>query len=131
LSACETAPLSYLDGRPKTTTDPLLFPVRVVSVDGGINFQNPVQVAPGPRWVVLEAAASGSARGTTQQTFVMRVEPCTRYHLAAKRNSPAEATWQVVVDSKETVPGCDPAEEMKKTKPGSTSYLMPAPKSDG
>lgn len=126
LAACGTAPLSFLDGRPKTATDPLLYPVRVVSVDGSIQFSNPVQVEPGPRWLVLEAAPSGSARGTTQQSFVMRVEACTRYFLAAKRQSPMEATWQVVIDAKERVAGCDDEAEMRKAKPQPTSFLVPA-----
>jgi hypothetical protein len=108
------APLSFLDGQPKTVTDPLLYPVRVVSVDGAIQFQNPVQLAPGPRWVVLEAAPAKSARGTTQQSFVLRVEPCMRYHVGAKRSSPMDAAWQVVIDHKEPVTGCDKETELKQ-----------------
>lgn len=126
LAACESAPLSFLDGRPKTATDPLLYPVRVVSVDGSIQFSNPVQVEPGPRWLVLEAAPSGSARGTTQQTFVMRVEPCTRYYLGARRTSSMEATWQVVIDDQERVAGCDAEAERRKATPRPSSFLVPA-----
>lgn len=91
VAACGTAPMSFLHGQPKTVTDVQLYPVRVVSVDGAMQFHSPVQVEPGPRLLVLEAAPSGSARRTEMQTFAMRVEPCTRYYLAARRTSPMAA----------------------------------------
>ncbi len=125
-AGCATAPLSFLDGQPRTATDIQLYPVRVVSVDGNIEFRNPVQVAPGRRLLVLEAAGSNSARGTTQQAFVMGIEPCTRYFLAARRMSPMDANWQIVIDAKETVPGCDAADEIKKSEPRATSLLTPS-----
>lgn len=116
--------MSFLHGQPKTVTDVQLYPVRVVSVDGAMQFHSPVQVEPGPRLLVLEAAPSGSARRTEMQTFAMRVEPCTRYYLAARRTSPMAAGWQLVVDAKETVAGCDPEAELKKAKPAATSSLQ-------
>lgn len=90
------------------------YPVRVVSVDGSIQFHNPVQVAQGSHWLVLEAAPSASARRTVQRSFVFATAPCTRYYLAASRESPVAAEWELVVALKETVSGCNAEEELKK-----------------
>ena len=125
LAACGSAPLSFLDGEPKTKTEALLYPVKVISVDGAMEFRNPVQVAPGPRWLVLEAAPSAGARKSVQKSFVIRVEPCTRYFLAAKRATVIDADWQVVIDAKEQVPGCDVEAEKLKAAPKGSSYVSP------
>ena len=122
-AGCASAPLSLLVGEPKTKTELLLFPVKIVSVDGGIEFRNPVQVAPGPRWLVLEAGPSAGARTKVQKSFVLRVEPCTRYFLAARRASAVAAEWEVVIDAKEPVSGCDAEAEMRKAAPTSKSTL--------
>lgn len=37
-----------------------------------------------------------------------------RYVLAAKRTSDLDANWTLVIDAKEAVTDCDPAEERKK-----------------
>src|SRR5205085_6153200 len=69
LAGCASAPLSFVDGVPQTRTDPTLYPVRVVSVDGSIQFSSPgkpVQLSPGPRSLVFEAAPGQGARGPMQ-----------------------------------------------------------------
>ncbi len=58
LAACAAAPLSFVEGTPQTRADPTLDPVRVVSIDGSIQFSKAgtaIQVSPGPRWMVFEA----------------------------------------------------------------------------
>ncbi|MBI3716938.1 MAG: hypothetical protein HY255_13180, partial [Betaproteobacteria bacterium] len=90
------------------------YPIRIVSVDGDIQFRNPVQLAPGPHSLVLEAAPGDGARGTTQRSFAFKVEPCARYFLAAARSSPVAADWKLVVVSRERVAGCIDEEELKK-----------------
>jgi hypothetical protein len=117
LAACGTAPLSYLDGHLLDRSTLNRYPVRIVSVDGQIEFRNPVQVAPGEHWVVVEAAPGGGVRLQSQQSFVLKVEPCTRYYLAADRRSPLLEEWQLVVERTEPVGSCDPQEEMKKARP--------------
>ena len=123
-AACATAPLSFIEGVPPLGTLPLKhYPLRVVSVDSSIQFRMPIQVSPGLRTLVLEAAPGGSAKGSTQRTFVFKVEPCTRYHLIAYRESPIIANWELILHSKETVSGCDPQDEGKKSSAISTSPL--------
>jgi hypothetical protein len=117
LSGCGSAPLSFLEGVPRTRTDPALYPVRVVSIDGDIYFNTPskpIQVTPGPHWIVFEAAPGRGARGSVQKSFTFMVEPCRRYHLAARRSSPMDADWSLTVDTMEPVAGCSPDEELKK-----------------
>ena len=120
LAGCSTtAPLSFLSGMPATRTDFHLYPVRIVSIDGDLQFGGPASqlaVAPGTHWVVLEAAPNQSARGSTQKSFAFKVEPCTRYILAAKREGAMQADWSLVVDRRGTVAGCDPLEERRKAE---------------
>ena len=117
LGGCATAPLSYLNGDLLDRSTLNRYPVRIVSVDGQIEFHNPVQVAPGQRWVVVEAAPGSGANLRTQQSFVLKVEPCTRYYLAADRRSPLASDWQLVVERTEPVGSCNPEEELKKAGP--------------
>ena len=112
-----TAPLSYVEGVPWTKTDLTLHPVRLVSIDGHIEFDRPhepVMVSPGVRTLVLEAAPSEGVQRHIQKTYALRIEPCTHYYLGARRDSPMQSDWTLVVDRKEPVAGCDPQEELKK-----------------
>ena len=114
LAACTTAPLSFLVGRPLTKTDMTLYPVRIVSVDGAHDYNVPAAIAPGVHEVVLEAAPGRGALNGVQKTFTLEIKPCTRYFLAARRDSPMSSDWALVVDSTETVGGCSPEEEFRK-----------------
>ena len=115
LASCSTpAPLSFLESGPLTRAALDLYPVRVVAVDGSMHFRSPVAVAPGPHWLLLEGAPPRGMRIGIQQSFVFRVEPCTRYYLAARRASPLLAEWSLVVDSTEPVTPCDPQKELEK-----------------
>ena len=118
LAGCaSTAPLSYIEGVPWTKTDPTLYPVRVVSIDSHIEFEGPskaIMVSPGVRSLVLEAAPGESVRRHVQKPYAMRIEPCTHYYLAARKDSPIAGDWALVVDRKEPVSGCNPQEELKK-----------------
>ena len=44
----------------------------------------------------------------------MRVEPCTEYWLAARRLNAVDTDWELIVEDKESVPGCNADEEWKK-----------------
>ena len=117
LAGCASAPLSFVEGMPQTQADPSLYPVRVVSIDGSLQFSKsstPIQLSPGPRWMVLEAAPSQSARRVVQKAFVFKVEPCTRYVFAARRASPMDSDWSLVVDRTEPVSRCNVEEELQK-----------------
>jgi hypothetical protein len=125
LTGCAFAPLSFLEASPPVTMLPTdHYPVKVIAVDGSLQFHMPVQLAPGPHVVALEAFPSQSARRTIQRTYAIKIEPCTRYYLLAARTSPTAADWELVVHSTEKVSFCKPEEELKKT--GSIGILASA-----
>lgn len=115
LSGCASAPLSTIDGQPFTKTDPHLYPLHVIAVDGHGNFdRSPVQIAPGPHSLTLAAKPGKTALGMVEKTFAFKIEPCTSYHFAARRESPMQSDWELVVESKDPVVGCNADEEYKK-----------------
>jgi hypothetical protein len=123
LAGCASAPLSFIEGVPWTRTDRTLYPVRVVSIDGGIRFESAshaINIEPGRHDLVLEAAPGSSARGSIQKHVPFDIAPCTRYFLGAHRDSPMDADWSLVVDRREPVSGCNVDEEMKKARAAAT-----------
>jgi hypothetical protein len=117
LSACASAPLSFIEAKPRSALMPLNhYPVRVIAVDESLQFSMPVQLAAGKRQLVLEAYPSSSAAKTPQKVVFMDIQPCTRYFLLAKRASAMQADWELVKTDTETVSACNPEEEMKKTQ---------------
>ncbi|WP_394779803.1 hypothetical protein [Undibacterium sp.] len=127
VAACSTAPLSFLDGRlqPVSRMENNTYSVRVISIDGDYSLQNPRPVSPGLHTLVVSAAPGHGARNVDPQTFTFAVEPCTRYFLGAKRTSKVAAGWDLSVEDKEAVSGCDPEKELAKSKAEQTSQLVP------
>jgi hypothetical protein len=121
LAGCASAPLSFVDAAPTPKTDSNHYPVRVVSVDNSLQFGafgKPVQLAPGPHRLVLEAAPAASARGTVQKTVYLTIEPCRRHLLAAHRASPLQADWSLVEMPTEPVGNCNVQDELRKAQVG-------------
>jgi hypothetical protein len=116
---CATTPQSYLDGTPQTKTDPQLYPVQIVAVDGDIQNTTPVAVTPGPHWLEILAAPGDPKRASKTQTFVLKIEPCTYYYLGAHKDSAVLDKWKLVVDEEDTIKACDPADELRKAKAAS------------
>jgi hypothetical protein len=117
VAMCAFNPQSYLSGNPQTKTDPHLYPVQIVGIDGAKPHDNPVAVTPGPHWLEIQAVAGdslGPKRIPKSHTYVFRIEPCTRYFFGAHKDSAVQDNWKLVVDQVEAVKGCDPAEELKK-----------------
>lgn len=106
-----SAPMSVLDGNPPNIQiNARLAPLAILSVDGQLLRTNPVQVAPGLRSVVL---TSGGGPNPNRQ-YRMLIAPCTRYYLAAERETVTARTWEMTIVSSESVGGCDPDQERKK-----------------
>ena len=123
VGCASTAHLSFVHGDLQTRVHRDLYPVTILAVDGELSFDSPRAVAPGPRWLLLQAAPAQGAGVVPQKAIVLRVEPCTRYYLAAKRQSPMASDWEVVVERKEPVSGCNPESELKK--PGAKALAQP------
>jgi hypothetical protein len=130
VALCGFYPQSYLSGDPRTMTDPQLYPVQIVGIDGVKPHDSPVAVTPGPHWLEIQAAPGDSLhanRISKSHTYVFKIEPCTRYFFGAHKDSPAVDKWKLVVDQVETVKGCDPAEELKKFPDPSTQPAAKIP----
>jgi len=125
---CALTPQSYLDGNPQTKTDPHLYPVRIVAVDGGAPVGNPIYVTPGPHWLEIVAPTGNSKMVAKPQTFVLKIEPCTYYYLGAHKDSALLDKWKLVVDEEDTIKECNPAEELKKAKAAPQPQPQVAPK---
>jgi len=128
VSACGTAPLSFLDGRlqPSSRIQLNTYSVRVISIDGDYSLQNPRVVGPGLHTLGINAAPGRGARNIGPKLFTFNVEPCTRYYLAAKRISPMDADWDLVVENKEFVGSCDPEKELAKSKAEKSAPMKPS-----
>jgi hypothetical protein len=118
-AGCASAPLSFLDGRKLDHVTLNRYGVHIVAVDGQMMFQNPVQVAPGPHSIVVEARPAQGPNLQIQQAFVFNVEPCTHYYLVADRESPLLSQWTLAVERTEKVGSCDPQAEWRKAKAAS------------
>lgn len=111
---CETTHLSSIGGKPVLGAIPLKhYAVRVVSVDGSIQFRMPVQIEQGPHIVVMEAPTGRSARRGEQRSIALKVAPCTSYIFLAYRDSPMNANWEPILHSEEKIAGCN-SDELKK-----------------
>jgi hypothetical protein len=118
-AGCASAPLSFLDGHKLDRVTLNRYGVRIVAVDGQMMFQNPVQVAPGPHSIVIEALPAQGPNLQIQQAFVLNVAPCTHYYLVADRESPLLSQWTLAVERSEKVGGCNPQEELRKARAAS------------
>jgi hypothetical protein len=126
LAACQSAPLSWIDGKPDQILPLHHYPVRVVSVDQQLYFSGPVQVTPGVHQVVLELPLATSSVAP-QKTVTMTIAPCTKYMIAGKRESLVKPDFELVIMREQPVAGCSPEEELKKANPAMSLIETPAP----
>ena len=90
------------------SSDPNLRPVIVNRVDGEtVLSDNKAVVAPGRHQVTLDLPARKGFKTATQQTFELETAPCTRYHVAAKLDSPTTQDWKPVVRGTERIGECE------------------------
>jgi len=107
---------SFIDGTPQTKTDPHLYPVRFVSVDGNLHHSNTIALTPGPHWLEIEAMQGPASGASKTQTFVLKIQPCTYYYLGARKDPVVPDKWKLVVDEEDTIKDCDPTAELKKAQ---------------
>ena len=117
LAGCGTAPLSYLNDRQvyyKAVIN--RYPVRVVAIDGSYQTFKPVPISPGEHVLTIDAVPVAGFSVPVQKVYPMTIEPCTRYYIAAQRRSPVIQDWELVVEEKWPVAGCDPVKELEKAR---------------
>lgn len=128
LVGCATAPSSYLyDNQVYYRAIRDRYPVFVLAIDGSSPAFRPVPVTPGEHTLRLDAAAVGGFSERVAKTYPFTVEPCTRYYIAAQRETALSQDWQLVVERTFPVGGCDADAERAKAKTAAISGLpLPA-----
>ncbi len=124
LAGCanSSAPLSFLNDEQVTQRAQLhRYPVFVTAVDGRSTGFRPVPISPGQHLVTMDAPPVGGLTQPVQKTIPMTIEPCTRYYLAAQRDSALTQDWHLVIEDQLPVGGCNPDEERRKALTDATS----------
>ena len=100
-------PWSVITSDRAASPDSLLRYVIVNRVDGEtvISDNRPV-VAPGKREVTVDLPPRQGFRVATQRTFTLQANPCMRYYVAAKLDTPTGQDWTPVVRSSELIMEC-------------------------
>lgn len=106
ITGCATKALSFVESGPISRTDFNLYPISVVAIDGRTQFSGPYVVEPGERTLVLAGPGPKDSRLMRQKAVAFKVAPCTRYTLTARKESPADADWTLMVERTEALPGC-------------------------
>ena len=108
LAACAHEPFSYLDGQPFSHVDPHIYPVQIVQVDGSSYYRdNPVVVQPGEHSIMVAARPAKYSRLAEQRVLKLKVEPCVRYIIGARRESNLLNDFVPVVLETRPISGCD------------------------
>lgn len=126
LAGCATAPVSYLYDRQvyyKATLN--RYPVSIVTIDGSSPSIRPQPVTMGEHVVVLAAQPVAGFFEPLRKTYPLTIAPCTRYYLAAQRQSPLLQDWDLVVEQTWPSGGCDPAKELAKARAAAAAGQQP------
>ena len=109
-----TTHLSYVQRGPRAPLADGLLPVVILSVDGSTQFNRRIALTPGTRVFVLQAVSADRIGLTQPVLAAMRIEPCTEYWFVARPLNPVDTDWELVIEAKEPVSGCDPDDAWKK-----------------
>lgn len=127
LAGCAAAPLSFINDRQVYHRAVLnRYPVQVVAVDGSYTAFRPVPIAPGAHLLTIDAFPVAGFSQPVQKQYPMTIAPCTRYYIAAQRQTPLTQDWEMVVEETWPVAGCDPAKELEKAKTAAISGIPAA-----
>jgi len=108
VAACAaTNGYGQIDGSVYVRTDPNRYPLAIVAVNGAyVLRENPMPLPPGTHRIRFSAPpALGFARPHEQEETVT-VAACRRYYVAAKRASPRNQEWTLVVEHEEPIADC-------------------------
>ncbi len=128
LAGCGSAPLSYVyDNQVYYRAIRDRYPVSILAIDGSSPAFRPVPITPGEHVMRLDAAAVGGFSERVTKNYPFTVEPCTRYYIAAQRETALSQDWQLVVERTFPVGGCDADAERAKAETAAISGLpLPA-----
>ena len=106
-TGCSTI-YSRIDGDFDVATTALNdYPVRIVAIDGAFQISQSAPVEPGTHSLVLASKKPTHFHIREQKAFPIKVEPCTRYYLAARHASKLTEDFEMIVRRAEPISGCD------------------------
>lgn len=107
LAGCSTI-FSQIHGDFDTATTELNdYPLQVVAIDGEYQISNEPRIEAGTHALLLRSKKPTRFRNRDQKIIAFKVEPCTRYYLAARHATSLSEDWSLVVRKQEPIGGCD------------------------
>lgn len=112
LAACATPPYDQpyaeIIADRALSADPNVVPVIINRIDDRTSlYPDRAAVAPGPHKVTIDVPPRKGFHLATQETVDMNAEPCTRYYIAARLDTPVTQEWKPLVRSVERIRECD------------------------
>jgi hypothetical protein len=112
LAACATGPYrepyAEIVADRSPAADPNVVPVIINRVDDRTSlYSDRAVVPPGSHKVTIDVPPRKGFHLATQETVVMDAEPCTRYYIAARLDTPVTQEWQPLVRSVERIRECE------------------------
>ena len=83
------------------------YPVKIVAIDGVFQIDQSAPIEAGIHSLVLTSKKPTHFRVRAQKAFPLKVEPCTRYYLAARHASKLTEDFELIVRRVEQISGCD------------------------
>lgn len=111
LTACAAGPYeqpySEIQVDPIQSADPNVIPLIINRVDDrNTLYQNRAIVAPGSHQVTVDVPPRKGFHLATQNTFELTTEPCTRYYISARLETPVTQDWKPLVRWSERIGEC-------------------------
>ena len=126
LGGCATAPNSYLYDRQVYYKAQLhRYPVSIVSIDNSGPAFHPAPITMGEHRLVLEAQPVAGFSVPVQKVYTLAIAPCTRYYIAAQRQSPLMQDWDLVIERTFASGDCDLAKELQKARDAAAKGEQP------
>ena len=98
------APMSEVTGNLYSRVDMNTYPTGILSIDGEATYYDPTTITPGRH--VLRVQGASPSWSTAVKEYVLEVQPCVRYYIAAYRAAPNIPDWEVRIDEILPISGC-------------------------
>ena len=106
-AGCSTI-YSRIDGDFDVATTALNdYPVMIVAIDGAFQISQSAPIEAGTHSLILASKKPTHFHIRKQKAFPFKVEPCTRYYLAARHAGRLTEDFEMIVRRVEPISGCD------------------------
>jgi hypothetical protein len=109
LAACSSIPYGEVNGQRTKFSDPDVYDVIIVAVDGQMYMdgRTVMRLVPGFHLLQLASSKHDSRGNVAYQPYPLNVNACTRYKFVAKHERKFKIDdWQVVPDGEEKITPC-------------------------